>query len=72
MPHSILVFYSCQEAAALLASGGPDEDVFTRGQQKKLDNIKDEKPAAKKSKLARDNTMAATAKVCCLYMAASV
>lgn len=53
---------TAKEAAELLADGGPDEDVQTRGQQKQLDAIKEERPPAKKSKMARDNTMAATAK----------
>ena len=53
---------------ALLASGGPDKDVFTRGQQKTLNAIKNEKPVAKKSKLARDGTMVATAKVSLVHV----
>lgn len=36
---------------------------MTRGQQKQIDSIKDEKPPAKKAKMARDNTMVNTAKV---------
>ena len=55
--------YDFQEAEALLASGKPDEDALTRGQQKQLEKIHAEKPTPKKSKMARDSTMVNTAKV---------
>lgn len=44
-------------------TGKPDEDAHTRGQQKKIEEMQAEEPAPKKTKLARDSTMAATAKV---------
>lgn len=46
--------------------GAPDEDAQTRGQARKLDDIKNEttpESPAKKAKLTKDTTMAATAKV---------
>ncbi len=46
--------------------GAPDEDAQTRGQARKLDEIKNEtapESPAKKAKLAKDSTMVATAKV---------
>lgn len=53
-----------QEAEAFLdESGRPDEDALTRGQQKKIENMQAEKPAAKKAKLSKAGTMAVTAKV---------
>ena len=53
-----------QEAATYLdGKGKPDEDAFTRGQQKKIEEISSEKPPSKKAKMARDSTMAGTAKV---------
>jgi hypothetical protein len=57
-----------QEGEEILKSvgGAPDEDASTRGQAKKLDDLKNEtepEPAAKKAKLAKDSTMAVTAKV---------
>jgi len=55
---------TAKDAEAFLeAEGRPDEDALTRTQQKKIDEINAEKPSpAKKSRLSRDNTMAATAK----------
>ena len=45
------------------ASGKPDEDALTRGQQKQIEKISAEKPAAKKARMSRDSTMVNTAKV---------
>ena len=55
-----------QEAKTLLADTNIDPDASTRGQQKKLEEIAEEEEAtpAKKPKMAKGVTMAATAKVC--------
>jgi len=54
---------TAKEAATYLdGKGKPDEDAFTRGQQKKIEEISSEKPPSKKAKMARDSTMAGTAK----------
>ena len=53
-----------QEAKGLLADTNIDPDATTRGQQKKLDEIAEESaPPAKKPRMAKGVTMAATAKV---------
>lgn len=55
-----------KEAERILDGKKPDEDAQTRGQQKQIEELKKEKtpePPAKKSKLTKDSTMAATAKV---------
>lgn len=52
-----------QEAKELLGANAPDADAQTRGQQKQIETIQAEKAAAKKPKLSKNTTMAATAKV---------
>jgi hypothetical protein len=66
-----------QEGEEILKSvgGAPDEDAATRGQAKKLDDLKNEtepEPAAKKAKLAKDSTMAVTAKVSLMTLVITV
>ncbi|KAK7093891.1 nucleolin-like [Littorina saxatilis] len=58
---------TAKEGERLLEStgGAPDEDAQTRGQQRKIDDIKNEtapESPAKKAKLAKDTTMLVTAK----------
>lgn len=54
---------TAKEAEVILDGNKPDADAKTRGQDKKLEEIKaEEEPPAKKSKLAKDTTMAVTAK----------
>lgn len=55
---------TAKEAKNLLGDAAPDEDAHTRGQQKKIENIQAEKEKTepKKPKLAKNTTMAATAK----------
>lgn len=48
----------------MLGKDKPDEDAKTRGQQQKIEDIKEEKPA-KKGRLAKGVTMIGTAKVRC-------
>ena len=56
-----------QEASVFLeATGQPDSDAGTRGQQKQIQEIMSEKPtakAAKKARFARDTTMKGTTEV---------
>ena len=42
---------------------GVDPDSFTRGQQKKIEEIQNEKPEPKKPRMAKEGTMEVTAKV---------
>ncbi|XP_059164191.1 neurofilament heavy polypeptide-like [Physella acuta] len=56
---------TAKEAERILDGKKPDEDAQTRGQQKQIEELKKEKtpePPAKKTKLTKDSTMAATAK----------
>ena len=52
-----------QEGQDLLSGAKLDPDATTRGQQKKLDEIAEESTPAKKPRMAKGVTMAATAKV---------
>lgn len=51
----------------MLGEDKPDEDAKTRGQQQKIEEIKEEKPA-RKGRLAKGVTMIGTAKVHGLMM----
>ncbi|CAC5406502.1 unnamed protein product [Mytilus coruscus] len=54
---------TAKEADRLLGDNRPDADAMTRGQQKQIDAISKEPPSTpKKAKLAKEGTMAATAK----------
>ncbi|XP_005111399.1 nucleolin isoform X2 [Aplysia californica] len=54
---------TAKEADRILDGNKPDADAQTRGQQKQIDDLKKEaEPPAKKAKLAKDGTMAVTAK----------
>ena len=57
------MIYITQEAQDLLSGAKLDPDASTRGQQKKLDEIAEESSPAKKPRMAKGVTMAATAKV---------
>lgn len=52
---------TAKEAEQLLGKDKPDEDAKTRGQQQKIEEIKEEKPA-KKGRMAKGVTMIGTAK----------
>ncbi|XP_048752864.2 uncharacterized protein LOC125664222 [Ostrea edulis] len=52
---------TAKEAEQLLGKDKPDEDAKTRGQQQKIEDIKEEKPA-RKGRLAKGVTMIGTAK----------
>ncbi|XP_062581150.1 uncharacterized protein LOC134242955 [Saccostrea cucullata] len=52
---------TAKEAEQLLGKNKPDDDAKTRGQQHKIEEIKEEKPA-KKGRLAKGVTMIGTAK----------
>ncbi|XP_078335357.1 uncharacterized protein LOC111132294 [Crassostrea virginica] len=52
---------TAKEADQLLGEDKPDEDAKTRGQQQKIEEIKEEKPA-RKGRLAKGVTMIGTAK----------
>ena len=60
-----MILGTLQEAAQILGDDKPDADAMTRGQQKKIDEISKEVPAspAKKARMQKEGTMAATAKV---------
>ena len=59
-----ILFLSRQEGEGYLRDHGrPDEDVVTRGQQRKLDDIYDEEPASKAPRLAKASTMTETVAV---------
>ena len=60
-------YYITQEAQDLLSGAKLDPDASTRGQQKKLDEIAEESSPAKKPRMAKGVTMAATAKVNYMY-----
>ncbi|XP_076472263.1 uncharacterized protein LOC143301760 [Babylonia areolata] len=67
LPRDNTMAVTAKEGERLLDStgGAPDEDAQTRGQQRKLEEIKNEtapEPPAKKAKLAKDTTMVATTK----------
>ena len=65
--------FCLQEAERILDGNKPDEDAQTRGQAKQIEELKNastesEEPPAKKAKLVKDSTMAATAKVMILNL----
>lgn len=67
LPRDNTMAVTAKEGERLLdsAGGAPDEDAQTRGQQRKLEEIKNEtapESPAKKARLAKDTTMVATAK----------
>ncbi|GFS01981.1 proline-rich receptor-like protein kinase PERK2 isoform X2 [Elysia marginata] len=51
-----------EEADRILGGNRPDADAQTRGQNKAIEDLKKDEPPAKKAKLAKDGTMAVTAK----------
>lgn len=61
---TICFYLLVQEGTKLLTGKGLDVDAHTRGQQKKIDEIHAEKPAAKKARLSKETTMIETTKVC--------
>lgn len=63
MAKGVTMAATAKEAKTLLGDAKIDPDATTRGQQKKLDEIAEESaPPAKKPKMAKGVTMAATAK----------
>ncbi|GFO21953.1 eukaryotic translation initiation factor 3 subunit f [Plakobranchus ocellatus] len=65
VPRDGTMVSTAKEADRILGNKKPDEDAQTRSQNKQIEDLKKEKtpePPAKKAKLAKDGTMAVTAK----------
>ncbi|KAK3104403.1 hypothetical protein FSP39_001314 [Pinctada imbricata] len=64
MAKGVTMVGTAKEADRILGDDKPDVDAMTRGQQKKIEEISKQPPAspAKKPRIQKDGTMAATAK----------
>jgi len=63
VPRDNTMVNTAKEAEVILGDDKPDMDAQTRGQNKQIEELKNEpEPPVKKAKLAKDSTMAATAK----------